>query len=162
MPVRLPPVDRDQVEAFWQRCLASGAVAPDTAIPEAVEAFGDHVEMADDLIDLVLRGTKRATAGAVADFAHQGEPFPHVGSYWIATDGASRPRAVLRATDVRIGPLSSVDDSFAWDEGENDRTRVGWLEGHTTFFSRYLPTIGAEFHPDIEVVFERFAVDYQE
>jgi uncharacterized protein YhfF len=158
----LPSVDHELIRAFWQRCRSAGAVAPETPAPQVVNAFGDHAELADKLIVLVLDGTKRATAGAVADFDHDGEAYPTVGTRWIATDGASRPRAVLRTTNVRIGPLSSVDDSFAWDEGEGDRTRASWLDGHTRFFSRYLPTIGVEFHPDIEVVFERFAVDYQE
>ncbi|MDQ1392762.1 MAG: hypothetical protein QOF30_1739 [Acidimicrobiaceae bacterium] len=158
----LPPVDPELIHAFWQRCCAAGAAAPGSPPPPVVSAFGDYVDLADNLIDLVLNGTKRATAGAVADFDHDGESYPTVGSRWIATDGASCPRALLRSTDVRIGPLSSVDDSFAWDEGEGDRTRASWLEGHTSFFSRYLPTIGVDFHPDIEVVFERFVVDYQE
>jgi uncharacterized protein YhfF len=162
MTTSLPPVDQAQVEAFWQRCRAAGAVPDGTPMPTTVDAFGDHVELADELIRLVLDGTKRATAGAAAEFRHHGEPLPEPGGRWIATDGASRARAVLRTTDVRVGPLSSVDDAFAWDEGEGDRTRSDWLDGHTRFFSRYLPTIAVEFHPDIEVVFERFEVDYLE
>jgi uncharacterized protein YhfF len=51
-----------------------------------------------------------------------------------------------------------VDDAFAWDEGEGDRTRADWLDGHTDFFQRYLPTIGATFSPDLPTVFERFEV----
>jgi uncharacterized protein YhfF len=113
MHTQLPPVDHDQVQAFWQRCCSAGAVAPNAHMPAMDGAFGDHVEMADNLIDLVLQGIKRATAGAVVASAPDDEPIPHIGSCWIATDGASRPRAVLRCTDVRIGPLSSVDDYFA-------------------------------------------------
>ncbi|MDQ6618042.1 MAG: ASCH domain-containing protein [Actinomycetota bacterium] len=157
----LPPVDRDQVEAFWQRCRAAGAVAPDAAVPEVVGAFGDHVEMADSLLALVVQGRKRATAGALADFAHDGEPLPQIGSCWIATDGAGRPRAMLRCTDVRIGPLSSVDDSFAWDEGENDRTRAGWLGRTRTISVGTYQRSASGFIPTSKV-FERFAVDYHE
>ena len=72
--------------------------------------------------------------------------------------GSSRGRAILRTTDVRIGPLSSVDDQFAWDEGEGDRTRTDWLRMHTEFFTKSHARIGAEMHPDIAVVFERFEV----
>ena len=74
-----------------------------------------------------------------------------------------RAHALLETTDVRIGPLSSVDDAFAWDEGEGDRTTLFyWLDAHTRYFSRTLPAAGLAFHPDIPVVFERFAVRYQE
>ncbi len=69
---------------------------------------------------------------------------------------------MLRTTEVRVGPLSSVDDAFAWDEGEGDRTRASWFAGHEAFFRRYLPTIGIEFDPQMPTVFERFDVVYTE
>jgi hypothetical protein len=40
--------------------------------------------VADELLGLVLAGTKRATAGLVADHAHEREPLPRVGGHWIA------------------------------------------------------------------------------
>ncbi len=78
------------------------------------------------------------------------------GDLFIATDGTGQPRAVIRTTDVRVGPLSSVDDQFAWDEGEGDRSRADWLDAHTSCFMRAYERLGLEFHPDIAVVFERF------
>lgn len=158
----LPPVDTGQVVAFWQRVLATGAVEPGTPVPEVVEPFGDSAELADELLGLVIHGPKRATAGAVADYEREGVPLPRPGRLSIATDGAGCARAVLRTTDVRIGPLSSVDDEFAWDEGEGDRTRAAWLADHERFFRRYLPTIGVEFDPDMATVFERFEVLFSE
>lgn len=153
---------RDAVAAFWQRAIAAGAVAEGTPVPAGVEAFGDGPELADELIALVVDGPKRATAGAFADYSVNLEELPAVGVHWIALDGSGRPRAVLLTTDVRIGPLSSVDDQFAWDEGEGDRTRADWLDSHTRYFQRYLPTIGIEFTPDMDTVFERFEVLYKE
>jgi uncharacterized protein YhfF len=69
---------------------------------------------------------------------------------------------VLRSTDVRVGPLSSVDESFAWDEGEGDRTRDDWLRMHRDYFRRALAKLGQPFDDEIEVVFERFELDYSE
>ena len=80
------------------------------------------------------------------------------GSHWVACDGSGRPRAVLRATELRVGPLHSVDEQFAWDEGEYDRTLATWLDGHRTFFRRECERIGIEFSDDLEVCFERFRV----
>jgi len=77
-----------------------------------------------------------------------------VGDYWVACDGSGLPAAVIRTTDIRVGPLSSVDHQFAWDEGEGDRSR--WLDAHTRCFARAYAAMGREMHPDIEVVFERF------
>jgi|RhiMetdeSRZDD1v2_1073273.scaffolds.fasta_scaffold1157809_1 uncharacterized protein YhfF len=158
----LPPVDRAEVEAFWARAVDAGAVAAGTAVPDTVEPFGDSVELADELIALVVDGPKRATAGAVAEYELEGVPLPRVGDLWIATDGAGRPRAVLRPTEVRTGPLTSVDDGFAWDEGEGDRTRESWLAAHQRFFGRHLPAIGLTYDPDLPTVFERFELLYAE
>lgn len=156
------PIDEQTVDGFWARALAAGAVAPETPKPAVVERFGDSRELADELLGLVIDGPKRATAGAYVDYEISGDPLPHVGQLWIAADGHGRARALLRSTDVRVGPLSSVDDSFAWDEGEDDRTRESWLREHVRYFRRYLPTIGHEFSDDMPTVFERFELLYSE
>jgi uncharacterized protein YhfF len=155
----LGTADPARVTAFWQRFTASEGIDPAPEQPVA-GCFGDTVELADELIELVLEGTKRATADAVAEREDRGEPMPRPGDLWIATDGSGRARAVLRTTETRVGPLSSVDDRFAWDEGEGDRTRAWWLDAHRRFFQRVLPATGTEPDDDPETVFERFEVLY--
>jgi uncharacterized protein YhfF len=51
-----------------------------------------------------------------------------------------------------------VDEAFAWDEGEGDRTRRSWLRFHRAFFGRYAARNGFELQDDAETVFERFEV----
>ncbi|RBY89030.1 ASCH domain-containing protein [Blastococcus sp. TBT05-19] len=149
-------LDRDAASALWRDYVAS---LPSPPLDEpAVERFGDSAALADELIGLVLAGTKRATAGLVADFAANGEPLPRIGGHWVACDGAGVPRCVLRSTELRLGPLDSVDVAFAWDEGEGDRSRAGWLDGHERYFRRTQAARGQEWTDDLEVVFERFRV----
>lgn len=156
----LGQVEPTEIEEFWKRFLTVTGRHDDTPQPEAWP-FGDSVEMADELLALILRGTKRATASSVAEYDAEGEALPQVGDLEIVTDGAMRPRAVLQITDVRVGPLSSVDDRFAHDEGEGDRTSAYWLRAHTTFFERVLATLCIDFDPDMATVFQRFDVLYQ-
>jgi uncharacterized protein YhfF len=151
----------DLAVKFWTRFLAASPQMGALPFPRMVEPFGDSVELANKLIALVVNGPKRATAGSLVDYQRD-DMLPIVGVASIATDGQGIPRAVLRTTEVRIGPLHSVDDAFAWDEGEGDRTRTDWLDMHTRFFQRYLPTIGETFSPDMPTVFERFEVLYTE
>ena len=117
---------------------------------------GDSAELADELGLLVLHGPKRATAGLVQAFVAQDEPMPRAGDRCLVLGGDGRPLAIVRTTDVRVGPLSSVDGRFAWDEGEGDRTRARWLDAHTRFFNRQCTAMGLTFSDDIGVVFERF------
>ena len=153
--------DLAALDAFWRRFTEAHPEYASDAIPPAW-SFGDSAEMADELLELVIAGPKRATAGALADYLDEGEPVPAVGALSVLLDGASRPRAVIVTTDVRVGPLSSVDDRFASDEGEGDRTRAWWLDAHDRYFRRWFAAVGRDFHPDIDVVFERFELVYHE
>ena len=157
-----PQIDPALIAAFWQRGQEAGGIPVDRSAPEAVECFGDSAELADELLALVLDGAKRATAGSLAAFEREGAPLPSVGDHWVVMDGAGRPRAVLCTTDVRVGPLSSVDDAFAWDEGEGDRTRAAWLADHEAYFRRELASLGVAFDAEMSTVFERFDVVYTE
>ena len=157
----LPEIDRAAASRFWNRFLdASNEESP--VGPTDIACFGDSVELANELIALGLTGQKQATAGSLAEYEHDGSELPQVGDRWIACDGRGVPRAVIETTETRVGPLSSVDEQFAWDEGEGDRTRVDWLDSHTAFFTRTHEALGIPFHADIPVVFERFVVVYQE
>ncbi|GAA1923489.1 ASCH domain-containing protein [Nocardioides marmoribigeumensis] len=145
----------DTVAAFWASYVsASGYDGPLVTS----YAFGDSPELADELGELVLHGPKRATAELAQAFGGDGDPMPQVDDRCVVLDGAGRPLAVVRTTDVRVGPLSSVDDAFAWDEGEGDRSRDWWLDAHTRFFRRECEANGWDFSDAIPVVFERFEV----
>ncbi|NRG39483.1 ASCH domain-containing protein [Rathayibacter sp. VKM Ac-2804] len=151
MPERtpLPEPDRAAAEELWAAYRAQAPGVP-AELP-LVESFGDSVEQADELLALVRRGVKTATASLIGD-----EPVPEVGDHWIACDGAGVARVVLRTLEIRLGALDSVDDAFAWDEGEKDRSRASWLAGHRRYFERVSPGgVGT-------VVFERFRLVWPE
>jgi uncharacterized protein YhfF len=79
-------------------------------------------------------------------------------NFWVACDGNGAPRCVLRTVELRLGRLDSVDDAFAWDEGEGDRTRADRPAGHLAYFTRTQAARGQAWDDDLEVVFERFQV----
>lgn len=119
-----------------------------------VFAFGDSDALNDELLAFVTAGTKRATAGALDELETSVDPFPAPGMHWGLLDGRGEGRFVMETTEVRVGRLDSVDPSFAWDEGEYDRTLEDWLEGHRRYFSRQ----GVADPDALEVVFERFRI----
>jgi uncharacterized protein YhfF len=81
---------------------------------------------------------------------------PQAGDYMVWLDGSGRPRCITRTAHVEVKPLSQVDDLFAWDEGEGDRTRAWWLDAHHRYFQRQADREGFSMHDEIETVFERF------
>ena len=138
-------------EEFWRGYRDAAGLQHDVY---DVVAFGVGAEMATELAELTVAGTKRATAGLLCQFGPDGEPPPVVGGYVVLVDGAGCPQAIWRTTEVRIGPLNSVDEQFAWDEGEGERTCQWWLAAHLRFFGRQ----GFQMHDEIETVFERFEI----
>ena len=138
-------------------------VKSDLGLPAELEIeafyFGDSPDFADELAELVVSGPKRATVGWVAEAEMLEEPLPQVGDLFIILDGRGRPRCTIKTTETRRGPLLSVDEAFAWDEGEGDRTLGFWLEGHRQYFARRSKVLGMPFDEnESELLFERFEV----
>ena len=149
--------DQEAADQMWDDYCEATHADPESL--EAIEHFGDSPRMADELLALVLDGPKRATAGLASDYTEADEPLPEPGNHWIVVDGRGSPRCILKTMDVRVGLLKSVDEQFAWDEGEGDRTRESWLKEHRRFFVRQLKQSGRRFREDRDlIVFERFDV----
>ena len=148
-------VDREAGLRMYEDFLAAHPEVPRRDDVEVV-CWGDQPAYADEILGLIVEGTKRATATLAAGYRASGEPFPPIGAYWVCCDGAGRPRAVLRTTELRLGPFQSVDPGFARDEGEGDRSLQTWLDGHRQAYERQCARIGIEFSEDLEVCVERF------
>lgn len=154
----LPQCDEEAAAVLWSAYVHSRPHEVAAAETPVVVCLGDSAAMADELAELIVQGRKRATAGLVSEFRHEGEPLPQIGGHFVVCDGAGSPVVVVRSVELRLGPLDSVDDAFAWDEGEGDRSRTAWLSGHRAFFMRACAARAEVFTDEHEVIFERFTV----
>jgi uncharacterized protein YhfF len=155
-------VGDSRVEAYWQRYLE--ALSPDSPVRDeryVAEGWGDSPEMADELGALISAGTKTATCSALWEYEAEGEPLPKVGLKTIVLDGNGAPLCIVETTEVEVRPYDEVDETFAFEEGEGDRSLEYWRGAHWRFFSRNLPSIGKEPATDMPLVCERFRVVYR-
>ena len=143
------------IEAFWQDYRRARGV-PDQSYD--VCRFGSSPAMGDELLALVLKGQKRATACLMQQIEAGREGMARVGGYCVMLDGRDRPAAIWRTTDVTVKPLNQVDDAFAWDEGEGDRTRADWLRMHVSYYTALAEREGFTFDEGMTTVFERFTI----
>ncbi len=142
--------------AFWR---AFEAATGHRGAPVDVDAFGDTPDLQNELAALVLSGRKRATCGLARWFEGDDAPrSPRAGDRSLVLDGDGRPVCVIETTSVIVQPVEAVDDAFAWDEGEGDRTRAWWLEAHRAFFTREAEREGFVYSDAMRAVFERFCV----
>jgi uncharacterized protein YhfF len=110
-------------------------------------SFGDSPELANELLALVLSGTKRATCWA----ASQGLLSAEVGKSMVVLDGRGNPKAVLKTVELTKRRFDEVDEAFAFDEGEGDLSLEYWRSAHARYFTRL-----GHFAPDMMLWCERF------
>ena len=121
------------------------------AVPEQFRglrsfAFGDGPDLADELLDLVMKGIKTATC-STEDEPNTSTP----GERWIVLDGQGTPRCVIESTEVTYRRFGEVDAAFAYEEGEGDRSLTYWREAHRRYFGRL-----GKFSEDMMLMCERF------
>ncbi|WP_293677026.1 ASCH domain-containing protein [uncultured Phenylobacterium sp.] len=109
--------------------------------------FGDGPELADELLALVLAGTKTATCWDAAEGLKGAE----VGKPWAVKNGAGDVRCVLETVELTQARFDQIDAAFAFDEGEDDRSLAAWRAAHQAYFTR-----NGGFAPDMLLNCERF------
>jgi len=145
---------------FWRAFIEPTGGADEERFYEAF-FFGDSEELANELAALVLRGTKRATAGAAWFYEAEGQRPPQRGDLSIVTNWAGNPLCVIQTQSVEVVPFREVTAEFAATEGEGDGSLSYWQEAHRAFFTRECARGGREFSEAMLVVCERFAVVYR-
>lgn len=98
-------------------------------------------ELRRELTELVLTGTKTATAGLAVEYELDGDPFPTPGVREAVIDADGRFVAIIETTECRVLPMVEVDDAFARDEGEGFADAADWRAAHERFWQRYLDEI---------------------
>ncbi|WP_407159865.1 ASCH domain-containing protein [Bradyrhizobium sp. STM 3557] len=110
-------------------------------------SFGDSPDLANSLLELVLSGRKRATCWAES----QGLLSAELGKMMVVLDGQGVPKAVLKTIELTKRRFDEVDEAFAYDEGEGDRSLQYWREAHRRYFTRL-----GQYAPDMMLWCERF------
>ncbi len=151
-------MNRQNLEQFWQAYLEANLTTTSTQDDFEAEQFGDHPDLANELGQLVLMGTKTATCSALWEWEAAAEEIPKVGAKRIVLDGVNNPLCVIETTEVNLCPFDQVNAQFAAAEGEGDRSLVSWQQEHWAYFSRVLPEINQQPTPEMILVCERFRV----
>lgn len=149
------------IDAFWQSYLATLSEDERKTPPAyTVDQFADTPEAATKVGALVRDGIKTTTSSLVWGLEAGGVPLPHVGAIELIVDGTGAPLCIIELTEVAIKPFNSVDERFAFEYGEGDRTLAFWLQDNWDFHSQWCRQIGREPSQTMPIVFQRFRVLY--
>jgi uncharacterized protein YhfF len=147
------------VRALWRAYLHSiGETPATTSKTFDTWAFGDHAALANELVELVLCGEKRATTPSVWELEAADEAQPAPGDFHVVTDAAGIARCVIRTTCVDVVPFNEVDAEYALLEGEGDKSLEFWRRSHWAYYRRVLADTAYQPSPDMSVICQQFEV----
>ncbi|MBE6054553.1 MAG: ASCH domain-containing protein [Clostridium sartagoforme] len=145
---------------FWNRFIEANGYSKDK---KYLEAF--HFELtevlANELLELVLEGKKKATASSLLSYEIEGTILPEIGDLSIVTDWDGNPKCVIETKNITIIPFKDITYDICMREGEDDSLE-SWRKGHIKFFTNEGKELGYDFTEDMLVVFEDFEVVYKE
>lgn len=145
---------------FWT---AFAATLDHDPTPRFYEAFffADSEAVADELADLVLAGTKRATAGLAWSFEAESKPLPRPGAYSVLTNWRGAPLCVIETLVSEVVAFDDVSAAFAAVEGEGDGSLRYWRDTHWEFFARECKRLGRTPDLRMPVICEQFDVAWR-
>jgi len=154
-------VTSTKIESFWQAYLAS---LPEPAKPRSqaygVWYFGDTPEVAENCAKLVQAGIKTATSGLVWEMEADDEALPQPGDQAVVKDLHGEPYCIIELTECVVRPFSEVDERFAFDYGEGDRTLEGWRKDAWEYFAPICERLGQEPGEQMSLACQRFRLVY--
>ncbi|MBS4218090.1 ASCH domain-containing protein [Bacillus sp. FJAT-49711] len=145
----------NQIEVYWAKFLKE-TKTPNQ--PYTSWHFELNERLANELLELVLQGKKRATTSSIYDFEQ--EPLPTAGDYSVITNWSGEPKCIIQTTSIQIIPFKDVTFELARLEGEDDNLE-SWREGHIRYYKQVCEAANQKFTWDMPVVFEQFKVVYQ-
>ena len=150
-----------KTETFWKSYLSTLSESDQMHTSAyVVSQFADTPEAATSVGKLVRDGVKTTTSTLVWGLEHIREPLPKVGLIELIVDGNGDPLCITELTEVEIKPFNAVDEQFAFEYGEGDRTLAFWLSDNWDFLSSECIEIGREPSKTMPIVFQRFRVLY--
>lgn len=149
----------DRICTYWQDFLLKTNRDKETKCLE-VFYFGHNEQSAAHLLELVLRGTKKATASCHDQYKLTNCDYPKTGDLSIVTDFNGNPRCIIETKNVSYLPFNKVTYDICKREGEDDNLDT-WRKNHIDFFTSLGQKLGFKFSFDMDVIFEDFEVIYR-
>ena len=147
------PGRRDQIEAFWLEYQRACGVQVEGF---SATALGHSRAVADELSALIRSGDKRAHATLERDFEAEGDDLPRPGEHIVVLDGRGTPQVIVRIKHVERRYFNDIDDEFAFECGEGDRTLAWWLVAYRQEFAERAEAQGFQVGEKAVLILEYF------
>lgn len=151
--------NKKSVEILWNSYINENPEKK-TIKPPVSFYFCDNEFDANECVDLVVKGIKRATATSLWWYEKHNEPLPKVGDQYIVTDWNGNAKAVIETTKIELVPYNKITPKFAKIEGEGDQSLEYWKKAHKDYYTREMKPFNEQFSENMIIVCEQFKVVY--
>jgi len=104
--------------------------------------FGTPGPSREKLVNLILHGKKRATAGLLtSDYEAEGEPIEHVGELLAIVDNDGTHVGTMQVTRCEVLRFADVPDELALAEAEGDLNAADVRASHLAYWTRVGETV---------------------
>ena len=104
--------------------------------------FGTPGPSREKLVNLILHGEKRATAGLLtSDYEAEGEPIEHVGELLAIVDNDGTHVGTMQVTRCEVLRFADVPDELALTEAEGDLNAADFRASHLAYWTRVGETV---------------------
>ena len=104
--------------------------------------FGTPGPSREKLVNLILHGNKRATAGLlIGVYESEGEPIEHVGELLAIVDNDGKHVGTMKVTRVEVLRFADVPDELALAEAEGDMNAADFRASHLAYWTRVGETV---------------------
>jgi uncharacterized protein YhfF len=104
--------------------------------------FGTPGPSREKLVNLILHGEKRATAGLLtSDYEAESEPIEHVGELLAIVDNDGTHVGTMQVTRCEVLRFADVPDEFALAEAEGDLNAADFRASHLAYWTRVGETV---------------------
>jgi len=115
--------------------------------------FGKDQNLSDRLINLIIKGRKRATSSLY----NKEKKLPNVDSYGIVLNHQNDPCCLVQYTGFDIKPFSKIGLEFAEEDGETTGDLQVWADERRNYFKKK----GARFNESSLVLCEKFRLVFK-
>ena len=147
------------VEKIWADFIENQPQFQQKVIPESFY-FCDNLKDANECADLVLEGTKKATASSLKWFKSNNIEFSKPGDLFIITNWDGVAKAVIQIEKIEFTPYTKITPEFAQIEGEGDKSLAYWKKVHKAYYCREQNIPETEFDENMMIVCEYFKCIY--
>ncbi|MDP7321549.1 MAG: ASCH domain-containing protein [Bacteriovoracaceae bacterium] len=151
-------MDKNELE-YWNSYLETLEVIPED--PKVEVGIAGNPEIADELLNLYLKGKKTAGSGLVKDYELAKDLLPEVGNFWIILNSKNEPKCIVKTVRVKFYQFDQVPQEVAYAEGEGDLSLDHWKKAHREFFTPFLQKWGISDLDKETVVTEFYEVVYK-